>query len=114
MLAGGVGGVGEDVHLGVVVPRVAAGLARGAELELLFLILQRLGIEMRRAEHDLAAAGPEERARRLARSAPFLGRLLRKLTCDHRQTALSNFFADSEIPFANFGLECGVEFIITG
>ena len=56
----------EDVHLRVVVPCVAAFLARGAEVEFVLLVLQRLGIEVRRAEHDLVAAGTEERARRLA------------------------------------------------
>ena len=58
--------VGVDVHLRVVVPRVAALLARGAERELLVLVLLRLRIVVRRRELDLVGARPEERAGGLA------------------------------------------------
>src|SRR5581483_3470576 len=55
-----------DVHLGVVVPRVAPLFSRRAERELVVLVLLRFRIRVRRRALDLVAAGPEERARRLA------------------------------------------------
>ena len=54
-----------DVHLRVVVPRVAALLARRAERELLVLVLLRLRIVVRRREQDLVAV----RAGRTRRSS---------------------------------------------
>ena len=59
-------GVGIDLELGVVVPRVAPLLARRAEVELVLLQLLRLRIVMRRRKQDLIGAGAEERAGRLA------------------------------------------------
>ena len=64
--AAGLLAVGVDVHLRVVVPRVAALLARRAERELLVLVLLRLRIGVRRRELDLVAARTEERAGGLA------------------------------------------------
>ena len=55
-----------DVHLRVVVPRVAALFARCAERELFVLQLLRFRIGVRRGELDLVGARAEERARRLA------------------------------------------------
>src|SRR5690606_15393214 len=51
-----------DVHLRVVVPRVAAFLTRGAEGQLLGLQLRRPGIVMGGREQDVAGHGAEERA----------------------------------------------------
>ena len=70
----GAAAVDVDVHLGVVVPGVAALLAGGAERVLLVLILLRFRIGVRGGELDVAVgAGPEERAGRLAqaRRDPF-------------------------------------------
>jgi hypothetical protein len=55
-----------DVHLGVVVPRIAALLPRGPEVELGLLQRLRCRVVVRGREQDLRAARPEERARRLA------------------------------------------------
>src|SRR6185295_3810997 len=57
---------GVDVHLRVVVPRIAALFARRAEGELLVLQLLRLRIGVRRCELELVAVGTEERACGLA------------------------------------------------
>ena len=66
-------GVGVDLHLGVVVPGVAALLARGAKRELVVLILLRLRIVVRRGEQNLVGAGAEEAARRLAQAGRDAG-----------------------------------------
>ncbi len=50
----------EDVHLRVVVPRVASLLARGAERQFLVLVLLRPGIEVGGGEEHLVAVRPEE------------------------------------------------------
>src|SRR6185436_1042829 len=55
-----------DVHLRVVVPGVAAFLARGAKRVFVVLELFRLRIGVRRREFDLVGPRPEERAGRLA------------------------------------------------
>ena len=57
-----------EVHLGVVVPRVAPLLAGGAELQLFVLQLLRARIVMRGGEEDVAGFGVEERAGGLARA----------------------------------------------
>src|SRR5262249_35665450 len=57
-----------DVHLRVVVPGVAALLARCAKRELLLLVLLRFRIGMRRGEFDLVGARAEECARCLTDS----------------------------------------------
>ncbi len=64
-----------DLHLRVVVPRVAPFLARGAERDLVVLLLLRGGIVVRRGEHDLVAARTEEAAGGLAHAGRDARRL---------------------------------------
>src|SRR4051794_29648896 len=52
----------KDVHVLVIIPRIAAFLARGAEVELDLLFGNGVRIEVSGGEKDLIRAGPEERA----------------------------------------------------
>ncbi len=70
-LTGGVGHV--EFHFGIVVPGVAALLARRAELELGLLVRRAARVVVRRCEQDLPGSRPEKRAGGLAlprRNAP--------------------------------------------
>src|SRR5688572_21453446 len=57
-----------ELHLGVVVPRIPALLAGGAELQLVILQLLRAQVVMRRREENVTRLGVDEGAGRLAGS----------------------------------------------